>query len=86
MYDFTPPVYNGVRFYILMAVTLKITDFCDMTLCTLVETYQSSLPPVYHEYRGCTYLQDAATLVPDCTALHKEHSTSFSCYFFRLSS
>ena len=52
MYDLTPPVYNVVRFYILMAVTLKIIVFCDMTSCTLLETYQSFLPPLYPEYRG----------------------------------
>ena len=86
MYDLTPPVHNIVRFYILMAVTLKITDFCDMTSCTLLETYQSSLPPIYPEYRGRTYFRDAVTLLPDCTTLHKEQSTFFSCYFFRPSS
>jgi hypothetical protein len=81
MYDLTPPVYIAVRFYILMAVTLKITDFCDMTSCTLLETYQSSLPPIYPEYRGRTYLRDTVTLLPDHTALYKERSTHFSCYF-----
>lgn len=84
LYDLTPPVYNVVRFYILMAVTLKITDFCDMTSCTLLENYRSSLPPIYPEYRDRTYIRDAVTLVPDSTALHKEHSTCY--FFFRLSS
>jgi hypothetical protein len=82
MYELTPPVYSALRFYILMAVTLKITDFCDMTSCTLLETYPSSLPPIYPECRGRTYLRDAVTLVPDCTALHKRHSTSSLVIFF----
>jgi hypothetical protein len=81
IHDLTPPVCN-VRFYILIAVMLKITDFCYMTSYSLLETYQSSLPAVYPEYRGRTFLRDAVTLVPDYTALYKEPCT-FMFFLYR---